>query len=105
MTEQELINQFGKEERYKGNYSDFIDQDQLARNDFFHYKKGYELGIKQLETTKKQLWLYKEETDCLGRIFKDYEMQGLSSMTIEYLSARISILKDDLAKLSKEGGE
>ena len=55
MRDEILIDQFGKEERYRGNYSDFIDQDQLARNDFYHYKKGYELGIKELETTKKLL--------------------------------------------------
>ena len=74
---------------------------------YYIYQAAYVTGRydsqKELETTKKLLGLYKEETDCLGRIFKDYEMQGLSSMTIEYLSARISMLKDNLAKLSKEG--
>ena len=54
MSEEELIDQFGKEERYSNNYSNFIDQDALAKNDFYHYKKGYELGIKELEKTKAE---------------------------------------------------
>jgi len=55
MTKEELINQFGKEDRFNGNYADFIDQNEMSKNDFYHYRLGYELGIKELEARNKLL--------------------------------------------------
>lgn len=100
MTEEELIDKFGNEEIYnKGNYSDFIDRDTMAKNDFYHYKKGYELGIKELETTKRQL---EELQTFLNRFQEEFYLNN-SASGLSKLYA--DIVEYDLNKLKSERGE
>ena len=42
MNENELLNAFGNAGLAPFDYSDLIDQDKIARNDFFYFKQGVE---------------------------------------------------------------
>lgn len=118
MREEELINHFGKEERYSNNYSNFIDQDALAKNDFYHYKKGYELGIKELEKTKSEhMAVRTKDFDSYFELRKELETTKKqldeAVVLLEYSESVLESegydmfipIKKFLAKLSKEDRE
>ena len=109
MTDQELIKEFGKIELRSKDLTELIDQDNLSRHDFYHFKKGYSLAqetIAELESRLEQsvdisvvnelnetIEKQKKESETLDGIikyqlnqikFKDAEIEKLKSTFAGY---------------------